>query len=362
MAKGNLFQGMARGKVGDVVFYRMNGWQMSRVRNRRPHNPRTNEQLYQRAVIATTMKSYSAGKEIFDHAFQGYTIGEGCMRRFNSLNARILRNQLISDINNQTFGVDGKSRFVAPKGVSPVAQIGLQVSEGTLTNNLLTPTLETQGMYKFHWATVNAENNEMTVKQYLDALKISAGDLFTLVVFSTKKNQVAYSPNWTDSIFAKQYVTRFGWIRMTVRDDINDTTLVNGASLSQVFNIESDGMLLSIAENATMSQGGAFSFSHGTTGDMATGAVIRSRLDMDIRSTEFTVPLTSPQYGIDAQYVLGIWQDEIEKVGTSELILEGGNGLNNAPTVVSDIQLQSEEIEVEEKAVAPVPTTAKKSK
>ena len=71
MAKGNMLQGMARGKVGDVVFSRLNGQQISRVRNRQPYNPRTNKQLIQRAIMATVMLGYSAGKEIFNHSFQG---------------------------------------------------------------------------------------------------------------------------------------------------------------------------------------------------------------------------------------------------------------------------------------------------
>ena len=87
MAKGNMLQGMARGKVGDVVFSRLGGEQIARVRNRHPKNPRTNAQLYQRAIMATVMQAYSAGKVIFDHAFQGREIGAGIQRRFMALNA-----------------------------------------------------------------------------------------------------------------------------------------------------------------------------------------------------------------------------------------------------------------------------------
>lgn len=75
MAKGNMFLGMARGKVGDVVFYRADGQQLSRVRNRNPRNPRTNAQLFQRAIMATVVQAYAAGKELFDHSFQGFQSG-----------------------------------------------------------------------------------------------------------------------------------------------------------------------------------------------------------------------------------------------------------------------------------------------
>ena len=91
MAKGNLFQGMGRGKVGDVVFSRLNGQQIARVRNRNPKNPRTNAQLYQRAIMATVMQAYSAGIAIFDHSFQGKEVGAQNQRRFMALNAKLLR-------------------------------------------------------------------------------------------------------------------------------------------------------------------------------------------------------------------------------------------------------------------------------
>ena len=51
MAKGNLFLGMGRGSVGDVTFYRADGQQLSRARNRKPRNPKTNAQLIQRASV-----------------------------------------------------------------------------------------------------------------------------------------------------------------------------------------------------------------------------------------------------------------------------------------------------------------------
>lgn len=71
MSKGNPFLGMARGKVGDVVMYRLNGEQVMRTRNRHPRNPNTNAQIIQRAVMADVQRVYSLGYQLFNHAFQG---------------------------------------------------------------------------------------------------------------------------------------------------------------------------------------------------------------------------------------------------------------------------------------------------
>lgn len=357
MAKGNLFQGMARGKVGDVVFYRMNGWQMSRIRNRRPKNPRTNEQLYQRAIIATTMKAYSAGKEIFDHSFQGYTIGEGCMRRFNSVNARILRSQLSNDIDNNLVDENAVGRFVAPKSLYPVAQIGLQVSEGTIKNTL-TRVVQLEGnINQPQFVTVNAQNAGITANEYFEALGISAGDLFTLVAFVTNLNKAVYSPNWSNSIYSKQYETAFGWVRMRVKENIADTITMASATLADVFEIESDGSVLTLDGSKPFRQGGTIGAVNIFNSGTMNFAIIRSRLDQDIRSTEYLTPIRPAKYGISSNNVLEAWKDEIEKIGNSELILEGGEGVTGPSGLpVEDVALN------EDMPIAPVPTTATLSK
>lgn len=325
-----MFQGMARGKVGDVVFYRMNGQQMSRVRNRVPKNPRSNEQLYQRAVIASVMKAYSAGKEIFDHAFQGYTVGEGCMRRFNSVNARIARNLLINDISNATTPEKCMGRFVNPGSLYPAAIPSLQVSEGTLVNNLfnLVPidNQEDETIQGYHIKVADKPEEEITtVNQYLNALGINAGDIFTFVFFRVDKNTISYQPNWTASDYAKTYKTTFGWMRLIVKDNISDTQTLTNVGYNQIFNFEVGGEGVSDPGYGVFTAGMNMAF---PVSDIATIACIRSRNDYDLRSTEYMVPASVREYGIASYYLLEVWQNMVEKIGESELILEGGNGVN----------------------------------
>lgn len=58
MSKGNMLLGYARGKVGDVVFSRLKGQQITKARNRKPNNPRTNSQMTQRALFISAVKFY----------------------------------------------------------------------------------------------------------------------------------------------------------------------------------------------------------------------------------------------------------------------------------------------------------------
>lgn len=71
MAHGNMLLGYARGSVGDVTFTRTNGNQVARARNRRPKNPRSNSQMAQRSLFASSVKMYQlAVANFFRFAFE----------------------------------------------------------------------------------------------------------------------------------------------------------------------------------------------------------------------------------------------------------------------------------------------------
>ena len=123
MAKGNLFQGLARGSIGDVVFYRINGQQVTRVRNRQIKNPKTGSQMAQRCVMSNVSKAYSTLKYICDHSFEGISYGARNMSNFMRLNAAIVRQCAISELENVSWVCRGHN-------VAPV--LPLQVSSGSM--------------------------------------------------------------------------------------------------------------------------------------------------------------------------------------------------------------------------------------
>ena len=91
MAKDNLFLGTARGSVGDIVFSRLDGQQVARVRNRAPHNPQSPAQMVQRIIMSTVGKAYSLMQEITNHSFEGFEQSQGSQRKFMEVNVGILR-------------------------------------------------------------------------------------------------------------------------------------------------------------------------------------------------------------------------------------------------------------------------------
>jgi hypothetical protein len=90
MATGNFFLGNARRKLGDVVMYRRNGKQVSRIRVT-PKNPRSQKQNYQRMVFATLTKMASSLSSIVNHSFEGVKVGGASLNHFVRINTSMAR-------------------------------------------------------------------------------------------------------------------------------------------------------------------------------------------------------------------------------------------------------------------------------
>ena len=111
MAKGNLFMGMARGKVGSVVFSRLEGKQVSRAYNSEVNNPKTRPQAIQRAVFATVSKTAAAISKVIESSFDGFKNGADSRREFVRVNNALLMNIFN---NGAACLLPKKSMLVAP--------------------------------------------------------------------------------------------------------------------------------------------------------------------------------------------------------------------------------------------------------
>ena len=322
MAKGNLFQGMARGVVGDVVFTRQDGQQVSRVRNRVPRNPRSNPQLYQRAIMATVMQAYAAGKAIFDHSFQGYPVGSANQRRFMSLNTKKLRSAVSADVAYGLTGDACEARIVGP-GVNYPVPFKYQVSEGSLTNNIMTGTGYLQGL-----SDVPGE----TIAAWAQRMNLQPDDIFTAVGFNcasgaTPADVVYYAPGAGDE-FGFQTVCDFMWARLRVKSSVfNDATVIsNAVKWSQIFEYDLESQYTPDLTQRGLEDGIFQGDELPHEGELLCAGVIRSRDNQDLRSTcvlEWSWTGAN-DCGLTTDYLLTAWAAGATKVGDSDLILEGG--------------------------------------
>lgn len=325
MAKGNLFQGMGRGKIGDVVFSRLNGQQVSRVRNRNPKNPRSNAQLYQRAIMATIMQAYSAGKKIFDHSFQGVAVGANNMAVFMRENLKILRQQIAYEISSEMLAENMQANCVWPGANQPVANTYL-ISKGNYKQKAFIETHPGGGIY---YTLPEPEANEK-VNEYAARVGLLADDYYTFCLFLEGTNELFHAFEGLEDPAGIGYDCRFGYVRLHVKSNVASIEDAI-ATKSQLFdvdasmNIDETFMTENVAEGISMSDLDVTGRGVGSIG------LIRSRKDRDLRSTSYMYCPTKAQvetndFGIKAIYINEAWQRGTESLGNSDLILEGGGG------------------------------------
>lgn len=323
---------MGRGSIGDVTFYRGNGQQLSRVRNRKPYNPKTNAQLYQRAIMATIVKAYQAGKEIFDHSFEGVRVGAENQREFLSRNIKMLRGVVGSDINTPVLEVEQLGRVVAPGVNSPVPNSYI-ISRGSYPQRLFKISSGSQAAWQVEPVQNLGEGNQ-PVYEYAADNGLIAGDIYTLVMFVIRNNFVYQHPDTTSNL-AGQRDCSFAFVRMIVKDGL-DSVSDRLNTIDQLFDFNaSPGLGDIIVRNIQSTEPGTLvNFETMLTGadgyeNMGAMGVIRSRLDQDLRSdSEMVVDYTNAGgdlYGIASAYLLDVWARDNTKIGSSSLILEGGD-------------------------------------
>lgn len=317
MAKGNLFLGTGRGKVGDVVFYRKNGEQISRVRNRSIKNPDTEAQQIQRAVLASVSKAYQAGSAIFDHSFEGCATGAECQNRFQKLNIDWLRSAINSDL-SLNHG-DGESvAAVVPRSASYAVPNAWIVSQGTLFQDFFNvDPLEAGDEVSF--ATAPDTNEKLG--EYCSRMGIIDDDIFTIVAFGIVDS--AYSGAGNER-FRTAYQTRFGFLRMRVKTTaLASTTVASSAPLSDLFEFSSSEYF----SPSGITVGGSIGVSLFMPGAGACAVgVIRSRENSKLRSNcQLSTPGGLVEWGIIAKYIPEFWNKYEGLNVQSPLILEGGS-------------------------------------
>lgn len=346
MAKAGFWLRGARGKIAGASAQKgQNGTILREIVT--PRNPKTDKQIYQRAIMATVMKAYSAGKQIFDHAFQGVEKGQKSQQYFISKNAGLLRSLIADDINKIAAGTlrvtEAQNCCVAPKALYAVPN-AYMISEGTYDQNFI--TADDGGNFQFPVGSIEQDNTgpdadqmyKTTLKDYAAATGLIPGDIYTIVMIARGNNIVFNGVDQTGQesnlLATKQYNSVFAYVRLQVKSDIlTNTTIISGES--------EDEAILLVAPACFDVTAAVHPELFGWTGESAMTGIpayiqegvagsfgfIRSRIDEDLRSTSFMqltgIDMDTPQqYGITSPYVLPTWKKGTDTLGTSEKILE----------------------------------------
>lgn len=275
MSKGNLFLGFARGKVGDLVFSRQDGAQVTRARNRAPKNPQSPLQLLQRVVMKTTSQAYSMMRDICDHSFQGANQGTPNQSRFAVLNVAALRSTLAEEINSGE-AVDilasTKTNFALKGSVLPPVNPYV-VSEGTL------PSMNAQFSSDYRiildpLGTGTFTSASATYQDVCNYLGINAGDQLTFIVLTTD-DSAAEKAGYFNGFYYARVIMEPSNGDMTQRFAEDGEILMPNAKNEghiQIFAVTEDGRSKFAYQFAGISDG------RGTARAQAGAAVILSRL------------------------------------------------------------------------------------
>lgn len=312
-----MFLGMARGSVGDVTFYRLNGQQVSRARNRKPNNPNSYAQLVQRAITATVGQAYSQGKAIFDHSFEGKKVPSGSAERFRKVNADLLRSIVVQEIQAVTPAGECDAALVQRSSVYPVPN-AYRISEGTLIQNLFTiaPWSDDANLLL---ASLVAPNGSETVQGYCVRNGLSAGDIFTIVAFGITDSAWEQSG---EANYYTQFACEFGFVRLIVKPEaLSLTTEMANASWEDVFIVEATNPRFVKSDDCVEGIRIDEVVDGAVTGSLG---VIRSEENQKLRSTSDMVLPAVSDWGIKSPFISDTWDPAIQQLD-SPLILEGGN-------------------------------------
>lgn len=233
MAKGNMLLGMARKKVGDLVFYRANGEQITRARNRNPRNPKSDKQSVQRMVLASASKLASILEPIVNHSWEHVQVGGTSVRHFQKKAMDFIRAAAAAQINGEASLPIAQYTI---KG-APAAGIveGLPISSGSLS--VITPIAA--GDYENAPVIQGFASSGATIQEILGTSGFQPGDQMTVVGFYAG-NTVASASNGAENIAVNCRYARFtfkteletGSYELIGGDTINPALLesVEGAS------------------------------------------------------------------------------------------------------------------------------------
>ena len=298
--------GRAAKKLGNMVYYTMNGKTYARARAEKVKNPKTPKQMAQRVIFTTAVRSRDALKSIVDHSFENKKYGNESLNYFMKRNLEILRARAAAD-----KGLTGS--FNVPYGISMLAN-PLLVSQGTI------PSIP----YSFGQNGLGfsvGDENTTTIGAFLSAHStIRKGDQITIMLL-VPNAKVEEAKTASGEVVNPTHLIK---MRITIPANIADDEIFYD-------NTNGFGSLLIVegTENFAFNKtGGDLLISESDDGEFGIcGCIIVSRPEGNkwLRSTEYM--MMNPNYD-DSLYnfndVLNTWMK-----GTTEIVgLEDNEYLN----------------------------------
>lgn len=253
MAKGNMLLGYSRGSVGDVTFYRDGGEQRARARNRKPNNPRSNRQMYQRAKFAGAVKFFKQSlANFYKMAFENKKPNESDYNAFMRVN--LAQSPLMSKTAFDKAGYPAIGHWTIAQGSMPTLQFFKNYGTG---EDKLAVVLPVQ--------TEETISNNTTIGEFSTILINSGlyqpGDIFTVVRVRVDADTATLATlptatpegNWNSYWFVTQIILDTADTRKVgtelLREDAGELLFKNSDNNIYIGNSGDDGFSLVTTRN-----------------------------------------------------------------------------------------------------------------
>lgn len=181
--------GYSRGSVGDVTFYRDGGEQRARARNRKPNNPRSNRQMYQRAKFAGAVKFFKQSlANFYKMAFETKKPNESDYNAFMRVN--LSQSPLMSKTAFDKPGYPAIGHWTIAQGSMPTLQFETGYGSGQDALAVVLPVKTEESI------SVNSTIGELSAILINSGLYMP-GDIFTLVRIAVRAATLATLPTAT---------------------------------------------------------------------------------------------------------------------------------------------------------------------
>lgn len=183
MAKGSLFWGKGRGKLGELVLSQLNGQQISRAYQPVVANPKTSLQTNQRAIFANAVKFYKhATQNLFKFAYEDKRATESYYNAFMRHNTGVAMLPNRTSYDNAFFPAIG-NQFLLTQGSLPEFTIAESTSAFTSETDVTISNIE------------EGTNFVSAISRILvSAYGLADGDFITLVRIQNECESISSEP------------------------------------------------------------------------------------------------------------------------------------------------------------------------
>lgn len=312
MAKGNIFMGTLKGRVGASVFYVKQGVQNQIKHQTEVSNPKTSGQCLHRSRFSSAGKFFTHGTQaLFKFAFEGKKKGESDFNAFMKANTAFAFPMSKQAIENPQY---------------PMVNEWL-VTKGSLVAPLCTVNLgETSSNVAGSYAVIGVAPETITTiadltKAIVDGVNIKNGDIITFLLIHSFVDAQSYPAINPDILLQPQYAWNIAQLQL---DPLDTTSLESiGVSASVTLGRVVMTYSRSYLKDFTSYIGGTIILSRRTTNGLkvSTNRLKVTNNDEYQQRISYVSEFVKTDAYKDA--VVTSWQDTPNMQNSTDIILEG---------------------------------------